>query len=333
MVPATGRLEPELEVGAVEALDVVRHLGAQRPGLQIALRVQDQDLAVRAGVREGAQDGRGRRAADAGGGQDNGAVAFLEGDLAVGVGDLEDVAHLDAVVQDGGDFAAVVLLGGEGAAGAGVAGQRVLADLAQSVREGDLDADVLAREGGGDGGVVGRFQGEGHGAGAGGGLGGDPPRAPHRAVGLRGVEALFELDQCVGHEPVDLGPGFGDFRGDDLGQVFGDGGEQVLVDHLVLRFGDAKGGVAVGDAGEHRLRQGAGVVHQVGGESGDASGQGLLLVAVALVGAAEEPVQQFRVRGEEAGVELGGDLTDPGSDQREGGLDDGEGLVREHSDS
>ncbi len=185
-------------------------------------------------------------------------------------------------------------------------------------------------EGRGDGGVVGRFQGEGHGAGAGGGLGGDPPRAPHRAVGLCGVEALLELDQRIRHEPVDLGPGFGDFRGDDLGQVLGDGGEEVLVDHLVLRFGDAEGSVAVGDAGEHGLRQGAGVVHQVGGESGDAPGQGLLLVAVALVGAAEETVQQFRVRGEEPGVELGGDFTDPGTDQRQGGLDDGEGFVREH---
>ncbi|MCY1234949.1 hypothetical protein D9M72_475480 [compost metagenome] len=236
-------------------------------------------------------------------------------------------------MQDGGDFAAVVLLGGERPARAGLAGQRVLADLAESVRELDLDAHVLSRKGGGDGGVVGRFQGERHGAGAGGSLRGDPPRAPHHAVCLCGVEALFELDQRIRHEPVDLGPGFGDFRGNDLGEVLGDGGEEVLVDHLVLRFGDAEGGVAVGDAREHGLRESAGVVHQVGGESGDASGQGLLLVAVALVGAAEEPVQQLRVCCEESGVKLGGDFTDPGTDQGEGGLDDGEGLVREHVDS
>ena len=240
-------------------------------------------------------------------------------------------AHV--VVQHGGDLAAVVELGGEAAAGPGVAGEGVLADLAEPVRQGDLDADVLAREGGGDGGVVGRFQGEGHGPGAGGGLGGNLPGGPHLAVGLGGVEALLELDQGVRHEPVDLGPGLGDFRGDDLGQVLGDGGEEVLVDHLVLRFGDAEGGVAVGDAGQHGLRQGARVADQMARESGDASGQGLLLVAVALVRAAEEPVQQFGVGGEEARIELGGDLPDPGTDQRQGGLDDGEGLVREHVDS
>ena len=72
------------------------------------------------------------------------------------------------VVQDGGDLAAVVLLRGEAAARAGVTGERVLADLAEAVREGDLDADVLARQRGGDGGVVGRFQGESHRTGAGG---------------------------------------------------------------------------------------------------------------------------------------------------------------------
>ena len=37
--------------------------------------------------------------------------------------------------------------------------------------------------------------------------------------------------------------------------------------------------------------------------------------------------------GEEPGVELGGDRPDPGTDQRQGGLDDREGLVREHADS
>ena len=59
---------------------------------------------------------------------------------------------------------------------------------------------------------------------------------------------------------------------------------------------------------------GAWVADEVAGECGDASGQGLLLVSGALVGAAEEPVQQLRVGCEEAGVELGRDLADPGTD-------------------
>lgn len=61
----------------------------------------------------------------------------------------------------------------------------------------------------------------------------------------------------------------------------------------------------MGDAGQDGLGQGSRVAHQVAGESGDASGQGLLLVAGALVGAAEQPVQQLGVRAEEPGVELG----------------------------
>ena len=67
----------------------------------------------------------------------------------------------------------------------------------------------------------------------------------------------------------------------------------------------------VGDPGEDLLRKGAGVVHQVGGEGCDASGQGLLLVARTLVGAAEEAIKQFGVGGEQPGIELGGDGADP----------------------
>jgi hypothetical protein len=174
----------------------------------------------------------------------------------------------------------------------------------------DLHADVLARQCGGDRGVIRRRQGERHGAGSCRGLSDDGPGHPHFGVGLCCVQILFQLDQGVCHEPIDLGPGFGDFRCDDLGQVIGDGREQVFVDHLVLRFGDAQGGVLVGDPGEDGFRQCAGVVHQVGGEGGDAAGKGLLLVAGALVGAAEQPVQEFRVRGEEPVIELGGDLAD-----------------------
>ncbi|MDQ0852397.1 hypothetical protein QFZ79_000508 [Arthrobacter sp. V4I6] len=231
------------------------------------------------------------------------------------------------------DLAAVVFLGGKSAAGAGVTGERVLADLAESVRELNLDADILARQCGRNRGVIGGFEREGHGTGAGGGLRGDAPGAPHLAVGLRRVEALLQLDQRVRHEPVHLGPGLGDFRSDDVGQILGNGGEEVLVNHLVLRLGDAEGGMPVCDAGEYGLGEGSGVADQVAGESGDAPGQGLLLVAGALVGAAEEPVQQFGVGCEEAGVELGRDIPDPGTDQRKSGLDDGEGLVREYVDS
>ncbi len=87
----------------------------------------------------------------------------------------------------------------------------------------------------------------------------------------------------------------------------------------------------VGDAGKYGFGEGAGVVHQVRGESGDASGQGLLLGAGALVGAAEQSVEQFRVRGKEPGVEVGRDGTDPRTDERQGGLNDRAGFVREHA--
>jgi hypothetical protein len=94
-------------------------------------------------------------------------------------------------------------------------------------------------------------------------------------------------------------------------EVLGNGREEVLVDHLVLRLGDSEGSVLVRDPGEYGFRQRAGVVDQVRGESGDASGQCLLLVARALVRAAEQAVEQFGVRSEEACVELGGDGADP----------------------
>ncbi|GAC1457384.1 MAG: hypothetical protein PVSMB10_15190 [Pseudarthrobacter sp.] len=84
----------------------------------------------------------------------------------------------------------------------------------------------------------------------------------------------------------------------------------MLVDHLVLGFGDTKGSVPVGNPREDCLGECSGVVDKVGGESGDAAGQGLLLVAVAPVRTAEQAVKQFGVGGKQAGIKLGGDFTD-----------------------
>ena len=78
----------------------------------------------------------------------------------------------------------------------------------------------------------------------------------------------------------------------------------------------------VGDPGQDRLGEGARVVDEVRGEGRNAAGEGLLLVARALVGAAEQTIEEFGVGGEEPGVELGCDVPDPGADQRKRGLDD-----------
>jgi hypothetical protein len=68
----------------------------------------------------------------------------------------------------------------------------------------------------------------------------------------------------------------------------------------------------------------------MGGEGCDASGQGLLLVAGALVGTAEQAIKEFGVCRKKPGVELGRDFADPGADQWKRGLDDRAGFVREH---
>jgi hypothetical protein len=281
---------------------------------------------------QGAQRGGGGGAADACGREDHRCVALVQGDVAVGVGELEYVADLDVAVEYGGDFAAVVELGGEHAAvgGVDVGGERVLADLAQAVGQLDLDADELAGAGGRDRGVVRRLKNERHGAGTGRVLLHDLPRHPHLVIGLLCVEALFNLDQGVGHQPVDLGPGFGDLGGDHIGQLFGDGFEEVLVDDVVLVFGDAQRGVLVGDAAEHGLGDQVRVGGQGGGEGGDGAGQGLLLLSVALVGAAEKPVQEFRMRREQAAVKVRCNAPQPLAHQGEGGFNDGAGFLREH---
>jgi hypothetical protein len=68
--------------------------------------------------------------------------------------------------------------------------------------------------------------------------------------------------------------------------------------------------VPVRDARKDSLREGARVVDEVRGKGRNASCQGLLLVAGALVGAAEQAVQEFGVRGEQPLVKLGRNFAD-----------------------
>ena len=109
-----------------------------------------------------------------------------------------------------------------------------------------------------------------------------------------------------------------------------DGPEEVLVDDRVLLLDDAEGGVLVGDAGQDGLGQGARVLEQVHRELHDRAGEGLGLLAVALVGAGEDAVEELGVGLEHVGVEQGRDLRHVLGDDGGGGLDDGAGLLGQH---
>src|SRR5690606_24272440 len=129
---------------------------------------------------------------------------------------------------------------------------------------------------------------------------------------------------------VDLGPSIGAFRGQCIAQTFGDGIEQMLVDNWVLFLADAQGGVLVGYAGQHGLRGGLRVLDQVGGEDCDGAGQGLLLGAFLLVRTGEDSVEQFRVGGEQAVVEVRGNAGDALCNDRQRCFDDRERLGGQH---
>jgi len=113
-----------------------------------------------------------------------------------------------------------------------------------------------------------------------------------------------------------------DLGRDDIAEFIRDALEEVLVDHVVLLGTDVEGHVLVGDAAQERLRSRARVRDQVGGERRDTPRECLLLGAVLLVGAAEQPVEQLGVRGEHAAIEIARDRGHSLADKRQGGFDD-----------
>jgi hypothetical protein len=95
------------------------------------------------------------------------------------------------------------------------------------------------------------------------------------------------------------------------------------VHDLVLVRVQPQGHVLVRDAGQQVVRELGRLVHQVAGEGGHGPGQRLLLPAVRLVAAVEQPVQQLGVLAEHVRVEAPGDLLDVLPDHGQRGLDDG----------
>ena len=91
------------------------------------------------------------------------------------------------------------------------------------------------------------------------------------------------------------------------------------MDHLVLVLGDAQADVLVADPAEQLVGAGPVGVDQQGGEGGHGGRQRLLLGALGLVAAVEGVAQQVRVGAEHALVEVGRDLGDLRTDQRQGG--------------
>ncbi|GAA3495842.1 hypothetical protein GCM10019016_029430 [Streptomyces prasinosporus] len=298
--------------------------------------MHDGDRGAVPAVGEVRQHRGDRGHADPGGGQQQRGVRVgVDDQVAVGLGQLQDVADPHAGVQVVGHLALgrrvlVHALDAElPLAGAGRPGEAVLPYLPGAVREGDADGDVLPRAEAAHRAAVDRAQPEGHDVG---GLGDPlddlpgPPLAPAALL----VQPLLDGDQGVRHQPVDLVPGGGDLGGDGLAQDAGDGGEQVLVDDRVLVRGDAEGGVLVGDAPQHRVGPLVRVVQQVRGEGRDGPREGLALGAGGLVAAVEQVAQQFGAGGEHPGVEAFGDLAEGRADGGKGGADGGGGLLGKH---
>jgi hypothetical protein len=102
------------------------------------------------------------------------------------------------------------------------------------------------------------------------------------------------------------------------------------VHDLVLVGADAERGVLVRDPREQLLRQVLRGRDQRARERRDRPRQRLLLLPAGLVAPVEGPVEQLRMRAEQVRVEPPGDLPDVLTDRRQGGLDDGAVLLREH---
>ena len=198
------------------------------------------------------------------------------------------------------------------------AGEAVLAGLAHSVGHAHAHADVLTGQRGLDQAVVDSLDNEGHDVGGLLDLSLDLPVAPDRlgpdAAGA--VEPAFLIDQCVGHQPIDLVPRGGDLRGDRIAQYVDDRPHEVVVHHLVLVGADAQGSVFVRDPREQVLRHPLRGLDQAAGESGHRSGQRLLLLATGLVAAIEGAVKQLWMLGEHMAIKALGNLADVLTDHR-----------------
>ncbi|CAM5316172.1 hypothetical protein SROCM77S_01156 [Streptomyces rochei] len=313
-------------VHEVELLLPVRVVG------RAAVGVDDGHRAGGAGGRQVVQHGQHGRHADAGGGQQQGAVPLVERQVAEGRGHGEDVARPGVRVQPGGDLtlgtrAAPDAFDGDAPVGAARRrGQAVLTDLVGAVGQRGPHTDVLPRAERRGRAAVGGPEDERDRVG---GLLvplGDLHAAPDVALGDPGllVEAGLGGHERVGHQPVDLVPGGGDLGGDGVTEHLGYRGKEMTVDDLVLVRGDAEGGVLVRDAGQQRVRTGVGALQQHAGEGGDGAGQRPLLLPVGLVAAVEQVAQQLGVGVEQLPVEQRGDVPDGRSHRREGGTDHGD---------
>ena len=137
------------------------------------------------------------------------------------------------------------------------------------------------------------------------------------------VEIVFEVDQCLRHDPVHAVPRRGDLIGDGLGAQHGDDrGEQVLVDDRILVGRHAQRGVLVPDTRQQFCRMRQIRVDEMRCEGRDRRGEGALLRSLRLIAAVEQIADQLRVVGEHSPVELGRDLVDPRADQRKRRGDD-----------
>ena len=85
---------------------------------------------------------------------------------------------------------------------------------------------------------------------------------------------------------------------------------EVLRDDVVLTRLHTERGVLVRDPRQQVIGQVRRVRHEVAREGGDRPGQGLLLPAVGLVAAVEDPVEQLRMLLEQVLVEASSDLPD-----------------------
>ena len=196
----------------------------------------------------------------------------------------------------------------------------VLAQLARAVRQLHADRRVLARARRGE--VT--LQGVGVDGVAELGFLRDGGGAEHVAClhAVRFVELAFVLDQDVGHQPVHLVPGLGDFWGDGVTKHLDDGGHQVVVHDLVLVRRDAQRDVLVRDAVQHHHWVRRVGIHQLRGERRHRRRQRLLLRALLLVAAVERVGDELGVGGEHLVVEGLRDRLDVRAYRRERRLDD-----------
>ncbi|KAJ6782989.1 hypothetical protein PWT90_10305 [Aphanocladium album] len=170
---------------------------------------------------------------------------------------------------------------------------------AAELSNGNLDADVLARQEARQGLAVFGFEVEAD----------DavrhvlPPRHDKVAPVLPGAGLVVELalaaDEDVGELPVRGRPGGGDLVRQPVAEDLGERADEVLADNGVLLGFDKQRGVLVGDALDG-VRQ-PGQVVDAAGVGEDGRGEGGLLRARGLV-AQRELGPQLRVRGEHVGV-------------------------------